>query len=137
MGLVTYCERFVNNLATITAPLRELTIKCVVWKWTDRHQQAFNKVKEEIAKDCTTAFYDRSKRTRVTVDARPVGLGAILSQFDRDGNEGIVAYVSRSLSKVEQRFSQTEKEALGVVFGCEKLCILLELNLSWIRIINR
>ena len=125
LGLATYCERFINNLATITAPLRELTNKGVVWKWTGRHQQAFNKVKEEIAKDCTTAFYDPSKRTRVTVDASPVGLGAILSQFDRDDNERIVAYASRSLSKVEQRYLQTEKEALGVVFGCEKFHMYL------------
>ena len=125
LGLATYCERFIPHLATITAPLREVTNKGVMWKWTNRHEQAFNKVKEEIAKDCTTAFYDPSKRTRVTVDASPVGLGAILSQFDINGNERIVAYASRSLSKVEQRYSQTEKEALGVVFGCEKFHIYL------------
>ena len=67
--------------------------------------------------DC---FHDPSKRTRVTVDASPVGLGAILSQFVINGNERVVAYASRNLSKVEQRYSQTEKEALGAVFGCEK-----------------
>ena len=78
LGLANYCERFMHNLATITAPLRELTNKGVLWKWTNRHQQAFNIVKEEIGKDCATAFYDPSKRTRVTVDACPVGLGAIL-----------------------------------------------------------
>ena len=37
----------------------------------------------------------------------------------------MVAYTSRSLSKVEQRCSQTEKEALGVVFGCEKFHVNL------------
>ena len=125
LGLATYSERLIHSLATITAPLRELTNKGVLWKWTKRHQQAFNKFKEEIGKDCTTAFYDPSKRTRVTVDASPVGLGAILSQFDSDDNERIVAYASRSLSKVEQRYSQMEKEALGVVFGCEKFHIYL------------
>ena len=52
-------------------------------------------------------------------------MGAILFQFDSDDNERIVAYASRSLIKVEQRYSQTEKEALGVVFGCEKFHIYL------------
>ena len=95
------------------------------WKWTSDHQHAFNQVKEQIAKDCTTALYDPAKKTRVTVDASPVGLGAILSQFDEANNERIVAYASRSLSKVEKRYSQTEKEALGVVFGYEKFHIYL------------
>ena len=126
LGLATYCERFIPHLATITAPLLELANKGVMWKWTNRHEQAFNKVKE-VAKYCTTAFYDPFKRTRATVDASPVRLGATLSQFDINGNERIVAYASRSrsLSKVEQRYSQTEKEALGAVFGCEKFHIYL------------
>ena len=127
LGLATYCERFIPHLATITAPLLELANKGVMWKWTNRHEQAFNKVKEEVAKYWTTAFYDLFKRTRATVDASPVRLGAILSQFDINGNERIVAYASRSrsLSKVKQRYSQTEKEALGAVFGCERFHIYL------------
>ncbi|CAB4039366.1 Hypothetical predicted protein [Paramuricea clavata] len=46
-------------------------------------------------------------------------------RFDRNDNERIVAYASRSLSKVEQRYSQTEKEALRVEFGCEKFHMYL------------
>ena len=31
-----------------------------------------------------------------------------------------VCYASRSLTDCEQRYSQTEKEALGVVWACER-----------------
>jgi hypothetical protein len=48
--------------------------------------------------------------------AGPVGLGAILSRFDREGNEIIVAYASRTLTQVERRYPQTEKEALAVMY---------------------
>ena len=52
LGLATYCERFIPHLATIRAPLRQLTNKGVMWKWTNKHKQAFNKVKEEVVKNC-------------------------------------------------------------------------------------
>lgn len=37
----------------------------------------------------------------------------------------IVAHASHTLTQVERRYSQTEKEALAVVYGCEKFHIYL------------
>ena len=125
LGLVNYCERFIQSLATITAPLRELTMKGAPWTWEHRHQTAFEAIKKELEKDCTMAFYNPEHKSLVTVDASPVGVGAILFQFDNDGNERIVAYASRALTQVEQKYSQTEKEALAVVYGSEKFHIYL------------
>lgn len=48
------------------------------------------------------------------VDASPVGLGAILSQLDINGNTLIVSYGSHNLSTVENRYSQIECEMLAV-----------------------
>ena len=60
-----------------------------------------------------------SKSTEIIVDASPVGLGAILTQKDENGDSHVIAYGSRSLTKTEQNYSQTECEALAVVWGCE------------------
>lgn len=63
-------------------------------------------------------YFDPHKLTELVVDASPVGLGAVLAQ--RDGpNEptGVISYASRALSPIEQRYSQTEREALVIVFG--------------------
>ncbi|GFO33166.1 retrovirus-related pol polyprotein from [Plakobranchus ocellatus] len=54
------------------------------------------------------------------VDASPHGLGAMLIQEGRE-----VSYASRSLTYVESRYSQTEREILAVVFGVEKFHIYL------------
>lgn len=51
--------------------------------------------------------------------------GAILSSVDNQGNVRNVAYTSRFLSKIEQKYSQTEREALAVVLGCEKFHLFL------------
>ena len=49
----------------------------------------------------------------------PVGWRAVLVQEQSHGRV-VVSYASRSLSEVEHRYSQTEKEALGIVWACEK-----------------
>ena len=125
LGLASYCARFIRNFASISSPLRELTKKNTKWQWTNVHQLAFDKIKTAIADDCIMAFYDPSKETTLTVDASPVGLGAILSQTQDDGTVRNISYASRSLTATERRYSQTEKEALAVVWGCERFHLYL------------
>ena len=56
-----------------------------------------------------------------------MGLGAVICQFNlADPMHGhIVCVISRLLTETERRYSQAEKEALGVVWSCEKAAIWL------------
>jgi hypothetical protein len=65
-------------------------------------------------------YFNPSLHTQVIVDASPVCLGAILVQEGK-----IISYASRALSGVEKRYSQTEKEALAIVWGCEHFHLYL------------
>ena len=58
------------------------------------------------------------------MDASPVGIAAILTQSSDDSMHTI-AYASRALSTVESRYSQTEREALAVVWACEHFHIYI------------
>ena len=80
--------------------------------------------KKRLAKTETLGYFDSAATTCVITDASPVGLGAILAQ-EQNGEERVICYASRSLTDVEKRYSQTEKEALGIVWACEKLHMYL------------
>ena len=124
LGLASFCRRFIPDFSTIAYPLSELTRKAVPWRWTTTHQSSFDKLKTMLTSDCVMAHYDPAAPTQLRVDASPVGLGAILTQTQH-GVVRPVAYASRTLTPVERRYSQTEREALAVVWGCEKFHLYL------------
>ena len=117
LGMATYCSRFIPSLATITQPIRELTKDKTPFTWNERHHRALESIKSNISTNCSTAYFDPKKKTEVIVDASPVGIAAILAQVDDNGATSIVALASRSLTDVEQRYSQTEREALAVTWS--------------------
>ena len=124
LGMADYSSRFIKNFSTLAAPLRELTQSEVAWRWAEREQEAFMKIKNSLLDNATLAYYEVGAETEAVVDASPVGLGAVLTQKKRNGHRPVM-YISRSLSPVEQRYSQTEREALAICWACERLRMYL------------
>ncbi|XP_035901959.1 uncharacterized protein K02A2.6 isoform X2 [Anopheles stephensi] len=120
LGLVNYLGRFIPDLATITFPLRQLTSHNQVFIWKSEQQEAFNKLKSIMMCPSTLGYFDVSDRTQLIADASPVGLGAVLVQIDAQSVPRIIAYASKSLSIVERRYAQIEKEALALVWAVER-----------------
>ena len=122
LGMATYCAKFIPSFSDISQPLRELTKKNVQFRWTQQHKNSFKKIKQMLTSEATMAYFDPHTETELTTDASPVGLSAILSQRTPGQNDRqVVAYASRSPSDVERCYSQTEKEALAIVWAIEQL----------------
>lgn len=126
LGMINYCGRFIPNLSTLTQPLRALTVKESKWEWGEKQTQAFETLKKELSnsKDRANVYFDTTKPTHLIVDAGPEGLGAILSQPNKE-SPGIIACASRSLSDTEKRYSQIEKEMLAITWAVEHFKIYL------------
>ena len=120
LGLVSYSSRFIPDFATLSEPLRRLIKKDTEFVFGEEQRKAFSELKGALAKAGTLAFFDKDAPTQVIADASPVGLGAVLVQCQL-GERVPIYYVSRSLSDCEKRYSQTEKEALALVWACERL----------------
>ena len=82
---------------------------------TSLQSEAFNKLRDLISSSTALAYFDPSLPTQVRHYACKIGISGALTQTHPDGSIRPVAYASRSLSPVEQRYSQTEREALS---GC-------------------
>lgn len=119
LGLVNFVGKFIPNLADTTEPLRRLTRKENKFTWDDEQQKAFEKIKTHMTKETTLGFYKANDRTQIIADASPYALGAVLVQF-KEAEPRIISYASRSLSKTEQKYAQTEKEALALIYAMER-----------------
>ena len=124
LGMVGFSARFIPNFATIAEPLRAISRQGVPFEWGSEQEKAFQKLKQQLASAPVLAYFDKDAHTRVIADASPVGLGAVLVQ-EKNGVGRAVCYASRSLSSVERRYSQTEKEALALVWACERFNLYL------------
>jgi len=123
LGMANVMSRFIENYSGMIAPLTALTKKDVPFEWGETEEKAFQKIKDAISSDKLLTHFDVTKKTDVYTDASPVGLGAILMQEGK-----VVLYVSRLLSGAETRYCQTEREALGIVWSCERLHMYLHGN---------
>lgn len=119
LGMVTYVGKFIPNLATISEALRKLTRKNETFRWEQKQEEAFQKLKEIISTEMTLGYYDVDDKAQLFADASPVGLGAVLIQHNEDGPR-VISFASKSLSDVEKRYCQTEKEALALVWAVER-----------------
>ena len=69
-----------------------------------------------MAKTTQNKHFDQYLETRIVCDASNTGLGAALEQHSADGWVAI-AYASRFLNSLEEKYSVNELELLGVVWA--------------------
>ena len=115
LGMVPYLSQYMPNISSLTAALRGLLKKDALFQWSEAHDVAFQRIKNQTSEDVCLRYFDTTKEVVLQVDASQVGLGVVLLQ---DGKP--VAYASKALTAAEMRYANIEREMLVVVFGCLK-----------------
>jgi hypothetical protein len=124
LGMVQYYRDMWARCSEMLAPLTDLVRECgetkttkknktkkKPWRWDLFHQQAFDNVKAAIAKETVLAYPDFSKPFEIYTDASATQLGAVIAQQD----DRPIAFFSRKLSKMQQKYNVTEIELLTIV----------------------
>ena len=114
LSLINYLQPFLPNLAAKTTFLRKQVTN---WDWNPSTNQAFNSLKSWISNmllKTTLAYYDGTKPLILQTNASKYGLSTALIQNNRP-----IAFASKTLTNVETRYTNIERECLSV-FGLEK-----------------
>lgn len=112
LGMVTYLDKFCPNLAGLTRPLRDLLKKDSAWVWEEPQKETLIKLKAAMSSLPVLRLFDQSLPVVLSVDASPIGIGAVLLQKGQP-----IAYSSTTLTDTQKRYFQIEKELLAVYYG--------------------
>lgn len=116
VGFTSYYRKHVKNFARVAKPLYELTEKGEKFIWTENREHAFQELKERLSWAPVLAYPDLNERFILDADASQSAVGAVLSQTV-NGEEQVIAYFAKALSKPEQKYCVTRKELLGVILA--------------------
>ena len=119
MGMINQLNKFSPHMANLSQPLQELSKGNNMRLWTDQHEDAIQKLKDETCSKRVLAHYDINAKTKISADASAYGLGAVLLQSQDGVTWWPIVFASRSLNETEMRYAQIEKEALALVYACE------------------
>ncbi|UYV84336.1 K02A2.6-like [Cordylochernes scorpioides] len=118
LGLCTYYRRFVEGYADIAAPLHRLTEARASFHWNEECEKAFRALKRSLCSSPILAYPQPGTNFILDTDASNLGIGAVLSQV-QDGDERVIEFFSRVLTKAERNYCATRKELLAIVKAVE------------------
>ena len=103
-GFIHFYQKFIWGAAEKNVPLTELTKKDQKWKWEDKHQQAFDKLKEELLKGPLLGYFDPTKRLIIKTNASDHTTAAVIFQ-EIEGRLQFLGFMSNKMTRAEQNIS--------------------------------
>ena len=113
----SYYRKFVPNFAQLSQPIMDLsTLHPKEFKWTEQHENLFRRLINSICRHATRYLPDPNKPYFVQTDASAFCGAGKLFQKDEEGNELLIACVSRTFTKTERAYSTIKKEVLALLY---------------------
>ena len=109
----------IRHLADFATPMHA-AVHRVPFQWAEPEEKAYQALKVMLSQAPVVQPPDWTKSFHVFVDASDIAIGSVLMQLTEPKWYRPVYYASRKLSKAEQNYSTTEREALGMVYNVTK-----------------
>ena len=113
-GMVNFLSTFCKNLRQLLIPIYELTKKHACFVWTDRHQKAFEEIKQLLVKPPVLRMVSGNRFFRLESDTSRTAVGATLYQW-QNHEWVLVGYHSKRLPDAVHNYGVTELELTGLL----------------------
>jgi hypothetical protein len=119
-GKIGYYNRFIDNLAEIGRPITRLLSKQQVFNWTQECSTAFQYIKLQLSSNPVLYNPGWSRLFILNPSAGKHAIAYILLQNNASGRAHPIYYGSRLMSICEQKYTETEKQMVVLLYGCIK-----------------
>ena len=110
VGMLNYYKNMIHRRSHLLTPLTDLTKKGVKFHWTPKHQQAFDALKQALAREVVLSYPDFTLPFDIFTDASKFQIGGVITQKQLP-----LAFYSRKLTDAQTRYTVTELELLAIV----------------------
>jgi hypothetical protein len=118
LGFCNFYRPFIYHFSHIARPLNELTRKENPWTWEERHQKAFEELRNRVTSEPVLAQPRLDQQFELEVDASGFAFGAVLSQKGEDGKRHPIAFYSATALEAERNYDIYDLELLAIVKAC-------------------
>jgi hypothetical protein len=118
LGFCNFYRPFIYHFSHIARPLNELTRKENPWTWEERHQKAFEELRNRVTSEPVLAQPRLDQQFELEVDASGFAFGAVLSQKGEDGKRHPIAFYSATAIEAERNYDIYDLELLAIVKAC-------------------
>lgn len=136
LGLVNWLRGYLPDVATLVAPMTELTGN-VPFKWTDDCERSWIQTKAALEKPQRLERPHKEWKFVLQVDASEEGMGAVLMQEDSEAKRHLIHFSSSKFHKAEKQYHINEKECLAMVWAIRRYRHYLEDKHFVLRTDNR
>ena len=134
LGMCNYYRYYCPDFSIIAAPLYDMTKKDAIPEPTEEALEAFEKLKVFLTTAPVLALPNDDGMYVVDTDASHAGCGAVLQQFDKEGNLHVIEYASRTFNGAERRYCVTRKEMAAIIFALKHFRVYLTGQVFKIRV---
>ena len=115
--MLSYYRRHVKEFSELAQPITELAgVHPKQFKWTADHEHRLRTIIKRMCENCSLHLPDPAKPYYVQSDASNFCGSGRVFQKDEEGNEKLLAAVSRTFTKTERVYSVVKKEVLALLY---------------------